>query len=236
MDGTHHKHKFLPLALPVAVTLAAIPAFAASENFDAAKPGTLPDDWTCGVTGKGSPTWKVEADATAPSQSNVLKQSGSGTFPWCVKQSVQVADGFVEVKFKPLGGREDQAGGALWRFKAGDDYYIARANALENNVSLYYVEKGRRITIKYVNAPVATQKWHTLRVEFSGKSIKVMLDGKEYIAVDDAHITGDGSVGVWTKADSVTAFDDFSYGGNEKSEAGLLYERRFPCSNGLPSH
>ena len=121
--------------------------------------------------------------------------------------------GFVEVKFKPLAGREDQAGGVLWRFKDGDDYYIARANALENNVSLYYVEKGRRITIKYVSAPVAAQKWHTLRVEFSGKSIKVILDDKEYIAVDDTHITGDGAIGVWTKADSVTVFDDFSYEG-----------------------
>ena len=120
--------------------------------------------------GDGSPTWKVEADTSAPSKPNVLKQLGSGTFPWCVKQSVRIADGFVEVKFKPLAGREDQAGGVLWRFKDANNYYIARANGLENNISLYYVEKGRRITIKYV-------------------------------------------VGVWTKADSVTAFDDFSYGG-----------------------
>ena len=129
-----------------------------------------------------------------------------------MKQSAQITDGFVEVKFKPLAGREDQAGGLVWRFKDANNYYIARANALENNVSLYYVEKGRRITIKYVSAPVAAQKWHTLRVEFSGKSIKVILDDKEYIAVDDTHITGVGAIGVWTKADSVTAFDDFQYG------------------------
>jgi hypothetical protein len=213
MDGTHHKHKFWPPALSMAVMLAGTAAFAASENFDRVKPGETPEGWVCGVTGKGSPVWRVEADASATSSPNVLKQSGSGTFPWCVKQSVRIADGFVEVKFKPLAGREDQAGGVLWRFKDGDDYYIARANALENNVSLYYVEKGRRITIKYVSAPVAAQKWHTLRVEFSGKSIKVILDDKEYIAVDDTHITGDGAIGVWTKADSVTVFDDFSYEG-----------------------
>jgi hypothetical protein len=212
-DETHHNHKFLPLALSIAVTLAATAAFAASENFDQVKPGEIPDGWRCGVTGKGSPIWKVEADASAPSSPNVLKQSGSATFPWCVKQSARIADGFVEVKFKPLTGREDQTGGVLWRFKDGDDYYIARGNALENNVSLYYVEKGRRITIKYVDAPVAAQKWHTLRVEFSGQSIKVILDDKQYIALNDNHITGDGAVGVWTKADSVTAFDDFSYGG-----------------------
>jgi hypothetical protein len=130
-----------------------------------------------------------------------------------VKQSARIADGFVQVKFKALAGREDQAGGVIWRFKDGNNYYIARANALENNVSLYYVEKGRRITIKYVAAPVGAQLWHTLRAEFSGRAISVAFDGKQYIRVDDDRIAGEGAVGVWTKADSVTAFDDFSYGG-----------------------
>jgi hypothetical protein len=212
MDEANQKRKFFPLAVSIAAMLVATAALAASENFDEVKPGEILDGWTCGVTGKGSPIWKVEADASAPSSPNVLKQSGSGAFPWCVRQSVRIADGYVEVKFKPLAGRADQAGGVVWRFKDGDEYYIARANALESNVSLYYVEKGRRLSIKYVNAPVPAQRWHTLRVEFSGKSIKVLLDGKQYIGLDDDHITGDGAVGVWTKADSVTAFDDFLYG------------------------
>jgi hypothetical protein len=123
-----------------------------------------------------------------------------------------LADGFVEVKFKPLSGNEDQAGGVVWRWKDGDNYYVARANALENNVSLYYTRNGRRTTIKYVDAPVAKNQWHTLRVDFAGKRMRVTLDGKRYIDVDDERIVGAGSVGVWTKADSVTAFDDFSYG------------------------
>jgi hypothetical protein len=203
----------LPRALSIAVVLTATTALGGDENFDAVAPGALPADWICGVTGKGSPVWKVEADASAPSQPNVLKQSGSGTFPWCVKQSAQITDGFVEVKFKPLAGREDQAGGLVWRFKDANTYYIARANALENNVSLYHTQNGRRITIKYVNAPVAANQWHALRVEFAGKAIKVMLDGKPYIAVENDQIAGAGSVGVWTKADSVTAFDNLSYGG-----------------------
>ena len=213
MDETNQKRQFLPLVLSIAVTLAATGALAASENFDNVNPGEIPDGRTCGVTGKGSPTWKVEADTSAPSEQNVLKQSGSGTFPSCIKPSVRNTDGFVEVKFKPLAGREDQAGGTLWRFKDGNNYYIARANALENNVSLYYVEKGRRITIKYVQAPVPARQWHTLRAEFSGRTINVVFDGKPYIRVDDDRIAGEGAVGVWTKADSVTAFDDFSYGG-----------------------
>jgi hypothetical protein len=88
-----------------------------------------------------------------------------------------------------------------------------RANGLENNVSLYHTQNGRRITIKYVDAPVAAKQWHTLRVEFAGKAIKVMLDGMQYITAENDQIAGAGAVGVWTKADSVTAFDDFSYGG-----------------------
>ena len=211
MDGKLRKTS--PVALSIAMLLVATAALAGDEKFDTVAPGTLPADWICGVTGKGSPVWKVEADVSAPSKPNVLKQSGSGTFPWCVKQSAQITDGFVEVKFKPLAGREDQAGGLIWRFKDANDYYIARANALENNVSLYRTQNGRRITIKYVGAAVAANQWHTLRVEFAGRRIKVMLDGKEHIAVENDQISGVGAVGVWTKADSVTAFDDFSYGG-----------------------
>src|SRR6266545_1197419 len=185
--------------------------YAETENFDKAAVGALPTDWKCGVTGSGNPRWQVEADATAPSKPNVLRQSGSGTYPWCVKQDTSFADGYVEVKFKPISGKEDQAGGLVWRWKDGDNYYVARANALENNVSLYYTQNGRRNTIKYVDAPVAKNQWHALRVEFVAKRIRVSLDGKLYIEVDDDRIVGPGAVGLWTKADSVTAFDDFRY-------------------------
>ena len=181
-------------------------------SFDHDVAGALPTGWRSGVTGHGSPKWQVQADATAPSKPHVLMQSGSGTFPWCVKQDASFADGYVEVKFKPLSGKEDQAGGVVWRFKDGDNYYVARANALENNVSLYYTANGRRNELKYVNAPVPGNTWHKLRVEFSGKKMRVILDGKQYIEMDDGHIAGAGAVGVWTKADSVTLFDDFSYG------------------------
>jgi hypothetical protein len=197
----------------IATTIfAAQAAFAETENFDKAKAGALPAGWTAGVTGRGTPQWSVSADAKAPSAPHVLTQSGSGTFPWCVKKDVSLADGFVEVRFKPISGRQDQAGGVVWRWKDGDNYYVARANALENNVSLYHTTQGRRITIKYVDAPVPGNTWHTLRVEFAGKRIKVVLNGKTTIDVEDGNISGAGAVGVWTKADSVTAFDDFSYG------------------------
>jgi hypothetical protein len=181
-------------------------------DFDSSAIGTLPEGWTAGVTGAGAPHWSVERDATAPSPPNVLKQSGHGAFPWCVKDA-SIAGGFVEVKFKPLSGREDQAGGVVWRWKDTGNYYVARANALENNVSLYYTERGSRKTLKYAEAPVAANAWHTLRVEFSGSRIKVILDAVARIELDDRHIEGAGAVGVWTKADSVTLFDDFTFAG-----------------------
>ena len=197
----------------VIAMLCAVPATAETIGFDTDPAGTPPSGWRCGATGGGSPHWRVEADASAPSRPNVLKQSGKATFPWCVRRDVSIADGFVEVKFKPLQGREDQAGGVVWRWKDGENYYVARANALENNVSIYHTTHGTRHTIKYVDAPVAGNQWHTLRVEFAEQHAKVILDGKQYLDVQDEHIQGAGAVGVWTKADSVTAFDDFSWGG-----------------------
>lgn len=186
-------------------------AAAQTANFDLDVVGQPPAGWQCGVTGRGSPKWTVERDTTSPSAPNALKQSGAGDFPWCVKAGTSLANGFVEVKFKPLSGRDDQAGGVVWRWRDGDNYYVARANALENNVSLYYTERGNRKTLKYVDAPVPAKVWHLLRVEFVGDRIKVLLDGKVAIEAQDTHIVAGGAVGVWTKADSVTAFDDFRY-------------------------
>ena len=195
-----------------AMIAASMGALGEVVSFDDVPTGAVPTGWIQGVTGRGTPHWAAEADSTAPSAPNVLKQSGSGTFPWCVKKNASLDDGFVEVKFKPISGREDQAGGVVWRWKDGENYYIARANALEGNLSLYHTQGGRRNTIKYVDAPVAGNQWHTLRAEFQGSRIRVSLDGKLYIDVADTHIAGPGAVGVWTKADSVTAFDDFTFG------------------------
>ena len=198
--------------LAVATVFAAGAAFAETITFDGDAPGRLPSQWKQGVTGRGSALWAVRADPSAPSKPNVLQQSATGSFPWCVLPATSIENGFVEVRFKATAGREDQAGGIVWRWKDGDNYYVARANALEDNVSLYHTTRGRRITIQYVDAPVARNSWHVLRVEFSGRRIKVALNGKTYIDLEDANISGAGAVGVWTKADSVTSFDDFSYG------------------------
>jgi len=111
-------------------------ALAAAEtvNFDDMRVGAVPSGWTATQTGTGAAKWSVDKDASAPSKPNVLKQSGQATFPVCFKNDTNIKDGFVEVKFKPIAGKEDQAGGVIWRLQDANNYYIARANALENNV------------------------------------------------------------------------------------------------------
>jgi hypothetical protein len=187
-----------------------------SVSFAHVASGAMPPGWVAGLTGRGAPKWSVESDASSPGTPKVLKQSGSATFAWCVNPSVAIADGFIEARFRPVAGKEDQAGGVVWRWKDGERYYVARGNALENNVSLYYTEGGSRKTIRYVDAPVARNEWHVLRVEFAGSHIRVILDGVPRIELDDAHIAGPGAVGVWTKADSVTLFDGIRYGAAAK--------------------
>jgi hypothetical protein len=199
-------------ALIVMTSLITATTFAATINFDDAKPGATPAGWTATKTGKGDPKWTIEKDETAPSKPNVLKQSGEAAYPVCIKDDTSLKDGFVEVKFKPVSGKEDQAGGVIWRATDADNYYIARANALEDNVCIYHTIKGKRTEKKRVSLKVAGNQWHTLRVDFQGGHFKVSLDGKPALEWDDETFKDAGKVGLWTKADSVTLFDDFSYG------------------------
>lgn len=196
-------------------------AMADTVNFDDAKAGAPPPGWKSAVTGTGSAKWSIEQDSSAPSKPNVLKQSGVGTFPICIYESAKLKDGFVEVKFKPVSGKEDQAGGVIWRVQDSNNYYIARANALENNVVLYKTVNGKRSPLDIVGRKggygvketVASGQWHTLRVEFAGNKFSLLFNGKKLFDVEDTTFTAAGKVGVWTKADSVTLFDDFTYGG-----------------------
>lgn len=195
-----------------ALMVLALAANVAVLNFDEAEIGKVPPGWTSTATGEGAGKWTVERDATAPSQPRALKQSGEAAYPLCIKEGVNLQDGFVEVKFKTVDGKEDQAGGVVWRLKDADNYYIARANALEDNVRIYHFVKGKRTQFKGVNIKVAPGEWHTLRVEFAGNAFKVFFNGKNLFNAEDGTLTAAGKVGLWTKADSVTLFDDFNYG------------------------
>ncbi|UFW46502.1 MULTISPECIES: family 16 glycoside hydrolase [Bradyrhizobium] len=195
-------------------------AVANTLNFDSTPAGMPPEGWTLTKTGRGQSKWTVEAEATAPSKPNVLKQSGRATFPVAIKNGSSVRDGFVEVKFKAIAGSEDRAAGIIWRAKDADNYYVVRANAMEDNVVLYKTIKGVRTSLDIVgrkggygiSAPVASGQWHTLRCDFMGNRFKVTYDGKPIFDVEDGTIHDAGMIGLWTKADSVTLFDDLAYG------------------------
>ena len=184
----------------------------ATVNFDDLKTGAPPAGWTSTQTGKGEAKWEVVVDNSAPSKPNVLKQSGVATYPVCIKDDTNLKDGFVEVKFKPVAGSEDQAGGVIWRCKDADNYYIARANALEDNVTIYHTVNGRRVEKKRINIKVTSNQWHTFRVDFKDHYFVVTFDGKKAFGWKDDTFKEAGKIGVWTKADSTTLFDDFSFG------------------------
>src|SRR5499427_7832632 len=202
-----------PIHFAFMATLLASVAVAQTVNFDNLTAGAPPPGWTATKTGSGNPKWTIERDDSAPSKPNVLKQSGQATYPVCLKDDTSLKDGFVEVKFKPISGKEDQAGGLIWRAKDSNNYYIARANALEDNVTIYHTINGRRTEKKRTSMKVASNQWHALRADFQGSHFTVTFDGKKALEWDDETFKDAGKVGVWTKADSVTLFDDFNYGG-----------------------
>jgi len=187
------------------------------ESFDAKT--SLPDGWRTGVTGHGTAKWEVLRDEAAPTPPHVLRQSGEATYCWAVASQARVRNGFAEVKFKPVSGNEDQAAGLVWRFKDADNYYVVRANALEGNLVLYKTVNGKRSSLQVkgrmfgygVDANVPKGRWSTLRVEFADTLFTVLLDGQRLFQVEDGTLQEAGAVGVWTKADSVTAFDDFQF-------------------------
>ena len=211
----------------LAIGLMACVSLAETVNFDNTQVGTLPPNWTGAKTGTGEPKWAVVADESAPSKPNVLKQSGVATYPVCIKEDTNLKDGYVEVKFKAISGKEDQAGGVLWRCQDADNYYVARGNATEDNVVLYKTVKGKRASLDIVGRkggygvkePVPPGTWHTLRVEFAGHTFTVLLNGKKLFDVQDDTFADAGKVGLWTKADSVTLFDDFRYGSKDAAQS-----------------
>jgi hypothetical protein len=196
------------------------PVMAEKMSFDADAIGSTPAGWTVAKTGSGSPKWTVEEDSTAPSKSKVLKQSGRATFPLLLKDQTSVRDGLVEIQFKAISGSEDRAAGVVWRVKDADNYYVARANALEDNVVLYKTVNGVRRSLDIVGrksgygvkAAVPSNQWLRLRVEFNGSRFTVIYNGKQLFEVDDSTFKDAGQVGLWTKADSVTLFEEVSYG------------------------
>lgn len=210
-------------------------------NFDDAKPGVPPPGWTIAMTHQGGPpNWAVIRDSSAPSKPNVLAQVSTdrtaGRFPLAIWDGASIRDGIVAVKFKTISGIVDQGAGLVWRYHDPGNYYIVRANALEQNVVLYKVQNSERVSLlpkgavsnSYgVKHRVAKQVWTELRVDVRGDLFSVSLDGEKVFEVEDSTFTSAGKTGLWTKSDSVIYFDDFQVLDTEKhSDRSKSFGRR----------
>ena len=142
-----------------------------------------------------------------PSPPNALCQTGKAEFPAVQLTNAVYADLTLSARFKPISGREDQAGGLIFRIQDQSNYYILRANALEGNVNLYKYVGGQRSQIKGGSAQVRAGQWQELKVEVRGRHLRGSLEGRLVVEADDETFKA-GNVGLWTKADSVTCFDD----------------------------
>lgn len=212
-----------PAAKPVGMAASSVapgPATAAGGtpqvwSFESDRTGGAPRAFSFGRTRSGAPgRWIVQAEPDAPSGANVLAQlSADGTdsrFPIAVADAPPLRDVRVSVQCKPISGVVDQACGLVFRYRDENNYYLTRANALEDNVRLYRVKNGNRSQFDGWSGPVTSKAWHELRVDARGDHLEVYWEGKKIIDGRDSTFPEAGKVGVWTKADSVTYFDDLS--------------------------
>ena len=218
MAGLAGRRRLLALgsALTVSSTLRAEGGGAMTRiDFETTPVGALPTGFTTGLTGGGGPVdWRVLDDPTAPAGSKVLAQISTDStderFPLAVLDQPRLANLDVAVKFKPVAGKVDRAAGLVVRLIDADNYYVVRANALEDNVRIYRVVRGRRIQFAGVDAKAPSGKWQELRLRARDSRFEVLLDGRSLFSATDTTFAAAGRVALWTKADSVTSFDDLS--------------------------
>jgi hypothetical protein len=179
-----------------------------------AQVGGLPDGFQMARTGKGAPAaWAVVEDPSVTG-GRVLAQTSSDQtdyrFPLAIYDRANAKDVEVSVRFKPVAGRIDRAGGIAVRLADADNYYVVRANALEDNVNFYRVVQGSRRQIHGVTAKVTSDQWHTLSIKTEGDKFTICFDGVTLFTASDGTFGGAGKVALWTKADSVTRFDSLA--------------------------
>jgi hypothetical protein len=187
-------------------------------TFEDAAPGKLPDKFVVAHSGGGKQgVWVVKEDEKGPDgkPTKVLAQTDADAtdsrFPMCVAHEVKAKDVWVTVKFKAVSGNVDKAAGVVARYKDAGNYYIARANAEEGNVRVYKFEDGKRSRqLAGKNLEVTANQWHTLTLSVRGNKLSVGMDGQALFEATDDTFKDAGAAGVWTKADSVTHFDDLT--------------------------
>jgi hypothetical protein len=187
------------------VAMAAQPCRAETVTFTASN---ALDNFEFAATGGGKPgEWSVVRDDSRQALAQTGTDPTDDRFPLAIYQAFSGRNVYVSIRFMPVSGAVDQAGGVVLRLTSAGDYYLARANALENNVRFYRVAGGKRQMIAGVDAPVSGRAWHTLGIVGRGERFTILFDGRELFAATDATFTGAGKVGLWTKADSVTWFE-----------------------------
>jgi hypothetical protein len=182
-------------------------------NFDSCKIGQAPPGWTVEGTGK-APGWQVRKDQSAPTPPYVLAEvSGDPSAsrpPLAILDDLTTRDADVSVRIKPVSGREGLAGGVVWRYRDEDNYYVARANAFENTVSVFKVQNGTKISLLTgVKHPIPTNSWSILKVSVRGSRFQVFVDHRRVLEGRDATFSVPGRVGLWALGDSTVYFDDF---------------------------
>ena len=186
-------------------------------DFSNDKPGETPHNVSTALTGNGNPgKWVVLKDGDRNVLAQTEEDATSYRFPLAIFDQITAKDADISIKFKPISGKKDQAAGLVWRLVDKENYYIVRANALENNVVLYKMQNGKREDLPLKGegrtygkkANVAKNEWSELRVMVSGKVFTVYLNGVRLYEVEDETFKDAGKVALWTKADSVTYFDE----------------------------
>ncbi len=189
----------------------------ASWNFDDVPTGKLPPGWHVDATNSRGPlpTWQVIVDKTAPSGEHALAMTRpnhrfGGTFNICWTDRISFLDGEIDVRFKAIAGEEDQGGGLIWRVQDKNNYYIARFNPLENNFRIYTVHHGTRKTLADTRIALPAGQWQRLKIVQHGNRFEGYLNGRKLLTGSNDLFAKAGGVGLWTKADAVTSFDDFT--------------------------
>jgi len=174
----------------------------ATFNFDKEVEGKLPKDWTAATS-----TWLIAADGANKAMKQTGKSKGE-RFNICIQNKLKYQNLQAEVRIKPIEGAEDQGGGLVWRYHDAKNYYIARANPLENNLKIYKVVKGIRKEIKAVKVKMNAGEWYTLKVAMIGYTLDCYLNGQKLLSATDTTFPNAGLVGFWSRSDAISLFDD----------------------------
>jgi hypothetical protein len=203
------------LGLCAVLTCPGLAAEPITFSFEDPSPGQLPEAWSTAKTGEGNGSvWQIVAFEQQGKKGQALAQvSSEGPRPLynlCVLAKEKRTDVDLSVAVKAVKGEIDQGGGLVWRYRDANNYYITRWNPLETNFRVYHVVAGKRTQLATADVTVATDQWHTVRAVQTGNHIQCYLDGKLFLDVKDETLKDAGAVGLWSKADAVTWFDNLT--------------------------